>query len=104
MSVLLLLAIVSAAGCHKQKAVAVAPPKPKAPPQVSQVDLKSYKPNEAGAIMIIMYHRFNPKEKSSDLNRTPEEFKKDLENFYEKGYRPVTVSDLVNDRMDVPPG
>ena len=81
-----------------------APPKPKPPPEVSQVDLKSYKPNEAGAIMIIMYHRFNPKEKSWHLNRPPEEFRKDIETMYEQGYRPVNVSDIVNNRMDVPPG
>jgi peptidoglycan/xylan/chitin deacetylase (PgdA/CDA1 family) len=95
-----------AAGCHhKQAEIAVtsaAPPKPK--PTISEIDLKSYHPNEAGAVMILMYHRINPKEPNNDLNRQPDSFRKDLEDLYSRGYRPVTVGEFVDNKMDVPIG
>jgi peptidoglycan/xylan/chitin deacetylase (PgdA/CDA1 family) len=65
--------------------------------------LKAYRPNEAGAIMIVMYHRFE-KAKSTDLNRMPAEFRRDLENLYKRKYYPVTVKEIVEGTMDVPPG
>ena len=73
---------VIAPGCGRRAQTAALPPKPKPKPEISEIDLKSYKPNEAGSIMIPMFHRFNAKEKPSDLNRTPDEFRKDLENLY----------------------
>jgi hypothetical protein len=56
--------------------------------------------------MIVMYHKFDPKIPSSNakLNRTPDDFRKDLEELYKRNYRPVTVSEFVDNRMDVPPG
>ncbi len=92
------------AGCHKNTPEAAAPPKPKPKPEISQIDLKSYKPNETGAVMILMYHRINPKEPNIDLNRTPEQFRQDLEDLYKRGYRPATVNEFVENRMDVPAG
>jgi peptidoglycan/xylan/chitin deacetylase (PgdA/CDA1 family) len=100
------LAGVLSAGCHrKQPEIAVSeapPPKPK--PVIGEIDLKSYHPNEAGAVMILMYHRINPKEPNNDLNRQPDTFRKDLDDLYSRGYRPVTVSDFVENKMDVPIG
>ena len=54
--------------------------------------------------MILMYHRIDPKEPDNDLNRKPDTFRKDLEMLYNRGYRPVTVSEFVDNRMDLPPG
>jgi peptidoglycan/xylan/chitin deacetylase (PgdA/CDA1 family) len=79
-------------------------PAPKAKPTISEIDLKSYKPNEAGMIMIPMYHRIDPKEPNNELNRQPETFRADLERLYKEGYWPVTVSELVDNKMDVPAG
>jgi hypothetical protein len=79
-------------------------PKPKPKPQISEIDLKSYKPNEAGMIMIPMYHRINPKEPNNELNRQPDTFRADLERLHKEGYWPVTVSELVENKMDVPAG
>ncbi|MCC6729200.1 MAG: polysaccharide deacetylase family protein [Chthonomonadales bacterium] len=94
-----------AAGCRQAGAPVVsAAPIPAPPPQISEVDLKAYRPNEAGAIMVIMYHRFEADKPNTDVNRTPEQFRRDLEGLYKRGYRPVTVSDLVQNRMEVPPG
>lgn len=98
----LLLAL--AAGCHRSAPQPAAPKTPPAPPNVSEIDLKTYKPNEAGAIIIVMYHRFNAKEPNNALNRTPDQFRRDLQTFYDHGYRPVNVSDIVNGRLDLPAG
>lgn len=93
------------AGCHRKPAeTTVATPVVKARPTISEIDLKSYKPNEAGAVMILMYHDVLASRPNGDLNRTPESFRKDLNDLYTRGYRPVTVSDFVENKMDVPPG
>ena len=92
-------------GCRKRQAVvADVPIKPKPLPEITEIDLKSYKPNESGAVMILMYHRFNPKESNNPLNRTPDQFRKDLDDLYERDYRPATVAEFVENRMDVPAG
>lgn len=101
-SALLLLPLLF--GCKKEAAPPPAPAAPPPPPQVSEIDLKSFKPNEAGAVMIVMYHHFDPNRPDTDLNRRPETFRKDLETLYQAGYRPVTVSEFVENRMDVPAG
>ncbi len=97
------LPLFSLVGCGK-KEVAKAPPKPTGPPTVGAEVLQKSKPNEAGAVMVIMYHRFIADEKESDLNRRPETFKKDLETLRAKNYYPVNAIDLVNNKMDIPAG
>jgi peptidoglycan/xylan/chitin deacetylase (PgdA/CDA1 family) len=92
-----------ASGCRK-KEVATAPPKPKGPPRVAQQVLDKVRPNEAGAVMVIMYHRFLADEPDNDLNRRPATFRKDLETLHAKGYYPVNASDFVDNNMDVPAG
>lgn len=91
------------AGCKKQ-APPPPPPKPAAPPHISQEVLDKYRPDESGAVMVVMYHHFNSDEPDSDLNRRPETFRKDLETFYKKGYYPVNAVEFVENRMDVPAG
>jgi peptidoglycan/xylan/chitin deacetylase (PgdA/CDA1 family) len=98
-----LLASVIVSGCRK-KEVAEAPPKPKGPPKVAAEVLSKVRPNEAGAIMVIMYHRFLADEPDNDLNRRPETFRKDLETLHAKGYYPVNAGDLVKNTMGVPAG
>jgi peptidoglycan/xylan/chitin deacetylase (PgdA/CDA1 family) len=101
---LLLVCSLFVAGCRKKPEVAEAPPKPKGPPKVSEDVLAKSKPNEAGAVMVIMYHRILADEKESDLNRRPETFLKDLETLHAKGYYPVNALDLVHNTMEVPAG
>lgn len=66
------------------------------PVEVDPKDLinLSLNPNEAGKIMILMYHNISDVEKT--WTRTFENFKKDLEILYEKGYRPISLTDYVN--------
>ncbi len=63
---------------------------------------KGVKPNEMGMVMVLEYHRIA--EKESSYVRSVENFKKDLENLYSKGYRLVTFHDLLKGRVDVPAG
>jgi peptidoglycan/xylan/chitin deacetylase (PgdA/CDA1 family) len=94
------------AGCHRKQQdtdVASAPP-PKPKPTINEIDLKSYHPNEAGAVMILMYHRIRESEADNDLNRKPETFRKDLEELYKRGYRPVNAGEFADNKMDVPIG
>jgi hypothetical protein len=93
-----------AGGCRKTETAAPAPAKPAGPPKVSQADLDKHKPNEAGAIMVVMYHRILADEKESDLNRRPETFRNDLKLLRDKGYHPVTALELVTNSMEVPAG
>ncbi|HEX8833855.1 MAG TPA: hypothetical protein VF719_06625, partial [Abditibacteriaceae bacterium] len=97
-----LAAATLAFGCRKSEPEA--PPAPKAPVTISDADLTKHKPNEAGAIMVLMYHRIAGDEKSNDLNRPPAEFRKDLETLHAKGYYPVNAWDIVANKMDVPAG
>src|SRR5687768_7222887 len=88
------VAALSVAGCNKQEEPkVVAPPKPVGPPQISADVLEKERPNEAGAVMVVMYHRIKADEPESDLNRRPETFRKDLQTLYDKGYRPVTAAE-----------
>lgn len=90
-------------GC-RQKQVTEAPSKPKGPPQIAQQVLDKTRPNEAGAVMVVMYHRILADEPDNDLNRRPDSFRKDLETLHTKGYYPVNASELVENKMDVPAG
>ena len=57
---------------------------------VASIDM-SLKPNELGEIMILMYHGIGPEE--STWQRTPENFRKDLEYMYQNGYRMISLND-----------
>ncbi|MFA5522908.1 MAG: polysaccharide deacetylase family protein [Tissierellales bacterium] len=68
---------------------------------IEKIDL-SLKPNEAGQIMVLMYHNIG--EEEAEWVRTPENFKKDLKTLYEKGYRPISLEDFVNNNISVEAG
>jgi peptidoglycan/xylan/chitin deacetylase (PgdA/CDA1 family) len=58
--------------------------------------------NELGRVPILEYHLFG--ETEGRWQRTPASFRADLELLYERGYRPVTLRDLVDRRLDLPAG
>lgn len=60
------------------------------------------KPNEAGKVMILLYHKIGRPEKR--WQRTPENFRKDLERLYKNGYRLLSLQDFVNNRISTPAG
>lgn len=59
-------------------------------------------PNELGRVMVLEYHLIGDKEARWERQR--DRFRKDLELLYEHGYRPVSVSELVDKKIDLPRG
>ena len=71
-----------------------------------EIDLEKVKPNEAGKVMIVMFHRFIEKYESGDMEyvTTFDEFRNLLQTLYDKGYRLISMKDFLNDNIDVPAG
>jgi hypothetical protein len=68
---------------------------------VSQIDL-SLNPNELGEIMILMYHGIGDTE--SDWQRTPENFRKDLEYMYHNKYQMISLNDYAKGEIKTKAG
>jgi peptidoglycan/xylan/chitin deacetylase (PgdA/CDA1 family) len=68
----------------------------------NQIDLQEVKPNEAGKIMVLMYHVIG--ESEGEWSRRWDNFRKDLEVLYEKGYRLVSLKDYIANNIDVEAG
>ncbi|TCO73679.1 polysaccharide deacetylase family protein [Marinisporobacter balticus] len=67
-----------------------------------EIDLQKIKPNEAGQIMVLMYHSIS--EPEAVWTRTPENFRKDLQYLYDKGYRPISLKDYVTGNITTEAG
>jgi len=59
-------------------------------------------PNPDGRIPILEYHLVS--DKDSRWGRSAEHFKRDLELLYQRGYRPITVAQLIDNKIDIPAG
>jgi hypothetical protein len=59
-------------------------------------------PNELGRVMILEYHKIDYPEHR--WTRTPENFRRDLETLYARGYRLISLNALVDGRIAVPAG
>lgn len=59
-------------------------------------------PNELGRIPILEYHIIG--DKNSAYTRERETFRKDLEDVYARGYRPVNITDILDKKLDLPRG
>ncbi|HVZ76592.1 MAG TPA: polysaccharide deacetylase family protein [Gemmatimonadaceae bacterium] len=59
-------------------------------------------PNRMGRIPILEYHLISDHE--SRWGRDWRNFRRDLEMLYARGYRPITVAQLVDGKFDIPPG
>jgi peptidoglycan/xylan/chitin deacetylase (PgdA/CDA1 family) len=59
-------------------------------------------PNEMGRIMVLEYHRIGSPE--GEFVRTLANYRKDLESLYQKGYRPVTMRQVLEGKIDIPRG
>jgi len=84
-----------AGGCGKDQ-------KPLSRDNVESLLKKGIKPNEMGMVMVLEYHRVLDKE--SNYTRSIENFRKDLQTLYQKGYRLVTFHDLMAGKINVPAG
>lgn len=69
---------------------------------LTEKEIIKYMPNELGQVMILMYHKIGSPE--SEWMRTPQNFRQDLINLYENGYRLVNLLDYVNGNIDIEAG
>jgi len=69
-------------------------------------ELSRIKPNEAGKIMVVMFHNFIEAYKSGDKQYTTTfgDFRKLLQTLYERGYRLINVGDYLSNSISVPAG
>ena len=67
-----------------------------------EIDYRALGVNEAGEIMILMYHEIG--EPEDVWCRTPANFRRDLETLYEAGYRLISMNDLLEGHIDIPAG
>ena len=51
---------------------------------------------------MFMYHRIGDEEDT--WVRTPDNFRADLQRFYDAGYRLVSLTDVYNNNIDIPAG
>jgi polysaccharide deacetylase len=59
-------------------------------------------PNEMGRIMVLEYHLIT--DHNGDYARERGQFRKDLELLYDRGYRPVNMSDVLDKNLNLPKG
>lgn len=67
-----------------------------------EVDYAGLGVNELGRIMVLMYHEIA--ETEDEWVRTPENFRKDLKTLYDAGYRAVSLNDMLDGKINIPPG
>lgn len=70
------------------------------------IDLEAVKPNEAGRIMIVMFHNFVEEYTKGDKQYTTtfDAFEKLLQDLYDSGYRLINLNDYLEGNIDVPAG
>jgi len=59
-------------------------------------------PNELGRVMILEYHKIDQPEER--WTRTPDNFRRDLERLWERGYRLVALNDFLDRKIAIPRG
>lgn len=74
-------------------------PRSSAPPP----DPEDVGANELGLVPVLMYHRI-VEEPSSVYDRTPEDFRAELERLAREDYVPVTTAELASGELDIPAG
>lgn len=76
------------------------PEEPTPPPTVDPAEIGA---NELGLVPVLMYHQLR-EDGGSLYDMSPEEFRADLTDLFDAGYRPVSTTDLVRGEFDVPAG
>lgn len=96
------IALLLAAGCGTGSEVtgSVSQESPPVPPPVRPADVHA---NELGRIPVLMYHRFVA-DPVSVYDRTPDDFRAELERLAREDYVPITTAELAAGRIDIPAG
>jgi hypothetical protein len=106
-----LTAALTLSGCHlfhHAKATA-AVPRPKAglanqTAPMLPVDLTKVQPNEVGLVPILEYHDIVTTAKTTGYQYPAAAFRQDMEWLYAHNYRPISLDDYVNGKIDCPAG
>ncbi|GAA0315566.1 polysaccharide deacetylase family protein [Streptomyces polychromogenes] len=95
------------AGCAPGPSTATGQPRPAASPAaaapVVAKDPAAVGANELGQVPVLMYHQLTEKP-ASVYDRTPADFRAELERLAREGYVPVTARDFQTGRIDIPAG
>ncbi|GGM39898.1 xylanase [Longimycelium tulufanense] len=83
--------------------VAVPPPAASAPSARPASDPAAARANELGAVPVLMYHRITT-QPTSVYDRTPEDFRAELERLVREDYVPIRTRDYAEGRIDIPAG
>jgi len=70
--------------------------------EVVEINLQEIQPNEAGEIMVLMYHQIRGPE--AEWSRTPENFRRDLQVLYDEGFRPISLYDYATGNITTDAG
>lgn len=107
------LSVIALAGCMQGETKVVAQPAASgksAKPANAQEARKAamaraakVKANELGQIPVLMYHRIVAKPAGPD-DRTPEQFRTELERLAKDGYVPITAKEYTTGRIGIPAG
>lgn len=60
------------------------------------------RPNELGQVMILEYHQIGAGE--AEWRRTPDNFRKDLQNLFDRGFALINLCDLLDGKITTPAG
>lgn len=66
------------------------------------IDPASVSANELGQVMVLMYHHID--EPEDTWVRTPDNFRRDLQQLYDQGFRPVSLTDYATGNIEIEPG
>ncbi len=74
--------------------------------EIDIIDYSKIKPNESGQVMVVMFHNFVETYPKGDNSYTTtfNEFEKLLPELYEKKYRLISLTDLLENNINVPAG
>ncbi|PYG88838.1 polysaccharide deacetylase [Ruminiclostridium sufflavum DSM 19573] len=75
--------------------------------KVNAIDYNTVKPNECGQIMVVMFHNFIEEYQGKGdkaYTTTFSEFQKLLQDLYDRKYRLISLTDMLNNNIDIPAG
>ncbi len=97
---LVLVLVVS--GCGSKAEVKEKPQPKKDPPPAAPARVSNRPANVNGSVLIVEYHKVAAEEARWD--RSIRKYKNDLARLYKLGFRPVSMSDYLDNKMDLAPG
>lgn len=98
----LALLLTSALVCRQDAGARTIPASSVPPASGTSAAVATLPPNELGRIPILEYHLIGDRESQWSVER--EHFRRDLALLYDRGYRPITVAELIDKKINLPAG